>query len=61
MPKRRCRRRGFSAVQWVVLAALVTVVVIASISLLGQATSDRLQNSAGPVGTPSGLPDLVGQ
>lgn len=56
---RRIRRRGAVTVQWVLLAAVVTLVVIASVASLGTESNTRLEDTAGGVGNPTNLKDLV--
>ena len=55
----RRRRRGLSTVQWCVLAGLVTIAVIATISALGGVTNTRLNGTAGAVGNPADLANMA--
>jgi hypothetical protein len=53
------RRRGFSAVQWMLLAALLVVVCMATIQLIGTETNDRLESTSGAVGDPANLKNMM--
>jgi hypothetical protein len=53
------RRRGFSAVQWMLLAALIVVVIMGTIQFIGWETNDRLETTSGAIGTPSDLKNMM--
>ena len=53
------RRRGFSTVQWMLLAALLVTVMMASIQLIGRESSDRLETTSGAVGNPADLKNMM--
>ncbi|MCA9271097.1 MAG: hypothetical protein KDA41_21595 [Planctomycetales bacterium] len=53
------RRRGVSTVQWALLAAVITIVVIATVKSLGSSASERLDNTSGAVGDPSQLKNYM--
>ena len=57
--KTRRLRRGTSAVQWVVFAAVITLVVVGSVRFLGQETEQRMDNAATGVGDPSDLVQMM--
>ncbi len=50
-------RRGASFVQMAIVLAVVTIVVIASVQLLGTATSGEMSSAAVEVGNPAYLAD----
>jgi hypothetical protein len=53
------RRRGFSAVQWMLLAALIVVVLMGTIQLIGHESNDRLETTSGAVGNPANLKNMM--
>lgn len=53
------RRRGFSAVQWMLLAVLLVVVMMGTIQLVGRESSDRLETTSGAVGNPANLKNMM--
>lgn len=55
----RRRRRGTSTVQWALIAAVVLLVVIASVKFLGQESNERLDQTSVGAGDPSQLIDMV--
>ena len=57
--KLRQQRRGTSAVQWVVFAAVITLVVVTSIKFLGTETNERMENASESVGDPSVLVEMI--
>ena len=57
--KMRRARRGTSAVQWVVFAAVVTLVIFASVQFMGTETNDRMEETSGGVGDPSNLVQMI--
>ena len=59
MSLRFSRRRGFSTVQWMLLAALLVTVMMASIQLIGRESSDRLETTSGAVGNPADLKNMM--
>ena len=58
-PPRRRRRRGISTIQWALIAALIVVVVIGTVTSLGNLTNQRLETTTGGVGNPSQLKHIV--
>ena len=48
-------RRGISAVQWTVVAAVITLVIVASVTLIGSRTNTKLNQTATDVASPSSL------
>jgi len=52
-------RRGFSAVQWMLIAAVVTVVILASVQLIGRQSKERLEETNTGVGDPSQLKNML--
>ena len=60
MSLRFCRRRrGFSAMQWMLLAALIVVVCMATIQVIGLESSERLDTTSGAVGNPADLKNMM--
>ena len=59
LPKRRLRRKGFSAVQWMLIASVVVIVMILSVQLVGTESKESLEQTSGGVGDPSTLVDMV--
>lgn len=57
--KLRRLRRGTSAVQWMVFAAVITLVVVGSVRFLGQETEERMDNASTGVGDPSELVQMM--
>ena len=55
--RRSVKRRGAVAIQWIVMAALITVVIIASVQSLGRQSNERLESTSDSVGDPSSLVD----
>lgn len=53
------RRRGFSAVQWMLLAALIVVVCMGAVQLIGRESNDRLETTSGAVGNPANLKNMM--
>lgn len=53
------RRRGFSAVQYMLLAALIAVVVIGTVQLIGRESNKRLEGTGGAMANPAKLKNLV--
>jgi hypothetical protein len=53
------RRRGFSAVQWMLLAALIVVVLLGTIQFIGYETDERLEQTGGAIGTPADLKNMM--
>ena len=52
-------RRGTSAVQWMVFAAVITLVVLGSVQFLGQETNQRMDNASTGVGDPGELVQMM--
>jgi Flp pilus assembly pilin Flp len=57
---RRFARRGVTTVQWAVLAALILLGVVTTVSLLGSRTNTKLGQTATDVGNPSSLTTRFG-
>ena len=57
--KLRQRRRGVSAVQWMLFAAVIVIVMMLSIQLVGTESRDSLQETSGGVGDPGSLVDMI--
>jgi Flp pilus assembly pilin Flp len=58
---RRSRiRRGVSAVQWIVLAAVITLAIVATITVLGTRTNNKLNQTATDVADPASLVNRFG-
>jgi Flp pilus assembly pilin Flp len=53
-------RRGTSVVQWVVVAALVTLAIVAGVTLVGTRTNNKMNQTASDVGNPSALTQRFG-
>jgi len=53
-------RRGTSVVQWVVVAALVTLAIVAGVTLVGTRTNNKMNQTASDVGNPSSLTQRFG-
>lgn len=56
----RNRRRGSTTVQWAVMAALIILAVVATVSLMGTRTSTKLNQTATDVGNPNSLTTRFG-
>ena len=56
---RKSRRRGTSTVQWVIIAAVTTIIIIAAVQGLGTQSNTRLEGTAGSVGNPADLKNMV--
>jgi hypothetical protein len=54
------RRRGQAVVQWIVVAGLLVLAVVASITLVGGRTNTKLNQTASDVGNPSALTQRFG-
>jgi Flp pilus assembly pilin Flp len=57
---RRRSRAGVSQVQWVVIAALITLAIVGGISVLGTNTNTKLNETATDVGNPQSLTTRFG-
>ena len=57
--KLRRVRRGATAIQYALVAAVIGAVVIASIQLLGTASNESLEQTSGGVGDPSELVNMI--
>ena len=53
-------RRGTSVVQWVVVAALLTLALVAGVTVMGSRTNTKLNQTASDVGNPSALTQRFG-
>jgi len=53
-------RRGKAVAQWVVVAALLTLAIVASVTLLGSRTNNKLNQTATDVANPSSLTQRFG-
>ena len=60
MVRRILRRRGISAVQWAVVAALVVLVVFASVRLVGTRSSTKMSQTASDLANPTNLTQHMG-
>jgi Flp pilus assembly pilin Flp len=60
MRKNRIRRRGVTTVQWCVMAALIILVVIGSVSVLGTRSKTRLGQTATDLSNPQNLTTRFG-
>jgi Flp pilus assembly pilin Flp len=58
--KTRYRRRGMSQVQWCLLAALITLGVVAGVTLLGNRTNTKLGETASDLANPQNLTKRFG-
>jgi hypothetical protein len=54
------RRRGITTMQFVVVAALITVSILAAARTLGTRTSTDLNTTAGQIGNPASLVNRFG-
>lgn len=54
------RRRGITAVQWCVLAALITLAIVATVTTVGSRTSTKLNESATDLANPKNLTTRFG-
>ena len=57
--KIRRRRRGATGIQYALVAAVIAVVVIASIQLLGTASNESLEETSTGVADPSNLVQMI--
>jgi Flp pilus assembly pilin Flp len=57
---KRAIRRGISNVQWVVIAALLSLAVVAGVTLVGTSTNNKLNETATDVGNPKNLTTRFG-
>jgi Flp pilus assembly pilin Flp len=57
---RRRSRAGVSLVQWVLIAAVITLGVVAGVTLIGTNTTVKLNQTATDVATPSSLTTRFG-
>ena len=55
MSRRYFRRRAVTMVQWCVVAALIILVIVASVTLVGNRTSTKLNETASDLTNPSSL------
>jgi outer membrane murein-binding lipoprotein Lpp len=53
-------RRGQAVVQWVVVAGLLILAIVASITVMGTNTNTKLNQTATDVGNPSALTQRFG-
>jgi Flp pilus assembly pilin Flp len=58
--KRHFVRRGAAAMQWLIVAIAITVVVIAGITVFGSRTNDKLNQTAEDVVDPKALTQRFG-
>ena len=54
------RRSGFAAVQWIVVAALVVLVVFASVRLIGTGSTTKMNQTASDLANPTNLTKHMG-
>jgi hypothetical protein len=60
MRRRFPRRSGFATVQWIVVAALVVLVVFASVRLIGTGSSTKMTQTATDLTNPTNLTKHMG-
>ena len=53
-------RRGNAIVQWVVVAALITLVIVAGVTLIGTRSNSKLDQTATDVADPTSLTTRFG-
>lgn len=53
-------RRGISSVQWVVIAAVIVLVIFATVQVLGSRTNTKLNQTVTDVGNPANLTTRFG-
>jgi Flp pilus assembly pilin Flp len=53
-------RRGVTYVQWCVIAAVITLAVIAGVTVMGNRTNDKLNQTASDVSDPAKLTKRFG-
>ena len=53
------RRRGNASVQWMIFAAVITLVILASVQFLGTETNERMDNASSGAGDPSELVQMI--
>ena len=54
------RRRGISLVQWVLIAGVITLALVAGVTLLGTRTNTKLNQTATDVANPQSLTTRFG-
>lgn len=54
------RRRGVSLVQWVLIAAVITLGLAAGVTLIGTRTNNKLNQTVTDVGNPKSLTTRFG-
>lgn len=52
---RKRNRRGISAVQWIVIAGVIVLAIVASVRLIGLRTNNKLGQTVTDVGNPQHL------
>jgi Flp pilus assembly pilin Flp len=57
---RLARRRGVTTAQWVVVAAVITLAIVAAVRNVGLNSSSSLNTTSGNIGNPSTLPARFG-
>lgn len=57
---RQQRRRGASLVQWIVIAAAITLSLAAGVTLIGARTNTKLNQTVTDVGNPKSLTTRFG-
>lgn len=57
---RRRLRAGVSLVQWVLIAAVITLAAVAGVALIGSRTNNKLNQTATDVANPSSLTTRFG-
>jgi Flp pilus assembly pilin Flp len=53
-------RRGKAIAQWVVVAALLTLAIVAGVTVMGTRTNNKLNQTAGDVANPAALTQRFG-
>ena len=51
--RRSLFRRGISTIQWIVVASVIFLVIIGSVTIIGQHTDNKLEESASDLTDPS--------
>lgn len=53
-------RRGKTVVQWIIIAALLVLAVVAGVTAVGTRTNNKLNETAADVGNPAALTQRFG-
>jgi len=60
LPRNRKNRRGATTVQYCVMAAVITLVIVSAVRTLGTGTRTNMTTTAGNVANPATLPARFG-